>query len=127
MTDDNKTRETDREWEQRVLCSDESCIGTVGPDGRCRECGRLHEGPLPGISDQPPAADETAASNGEPASPIEDAAVATAEQTPADESPDALSDEEWERRMLCEDESCIGTIGPDGLCTECGKPHSKGA
>lgn len=26
--------------EGRVLCSDESCIGVIGPDGRCGICGR---------------------------------------------------------------------------------------
>ena len=31
---------TDLEWEQRKLCSDESCIGVIGPDGRCKECGK---------------------------------------------------------------------------------------
>ena len=30
----------DEDWDSRVLCSDESCIGVIGPDGRCRECGR---------------------------------------------------------------------------------------
>ncbi|MDR2459224.1 MAG: zinc ribbon domain-containing protein [Deltaproteobacteria bacterium] len=25
------------------------------------------------------------------------------------------------KRKLCSDESCIGIIGPDGVCTECGK------
>ena len=30
----------DVEWEQRRLCSDESCIGVIGPDGRCKECGK---------------------------------------------------------------------------------------
>jgi predicted amidophosphoribosyltransferase len=25
------------------------------------------------------------------------------------------------KRRLCSDESCIGIIGPDGLCVECGK------
>ncbi|MDR2350061.1 MAG: zinc ribbon domain-containing protein [Deltaproteobacteria bacterium] len=25
------------------------------------------------------------------------------------------------KRRLCSDESCIGIIGPDGVCTECGK------
>jgi hypothetical protein len=32
-------------------------------------------------------------------------------------------DEDWGKRMLCVDESCIGTIGPDGRCRECGKPY----
>ena len=30
----------DPDWENRVLCSDESCIGVIGPDGRCKECGK---------------------------------------------------------------------------------------
>jgi predicted amidophosphoribosyltransferase len=25
------------------------------------------------------------------------------------------------RRQLCPDESCIGIIGPDGVCTDCGR------
>jgi hypothetical protein len=25
------------------------------------------------------------------------------------------------KRRLCSDESCIGIIGPDGVCTDCGK------
>jgi predicted amidophosphoribosyltransferase len=25
------------------------------------------------------------------------------------------------RRQLCSDESCIGIIGPEGVCVECGK------
>ena len=31
---------TDSDWENRTLCSDESCIGVIGPDGRCKECGK---------------------------------------------------------------------------------------
>jgi hypothetical protein len=29
------------EWRNRRLCPDESCIGTLGRDDRCRVCGRL--------------------------------------------------------------------------------------
>ncbi len=36
--------EEDGGWEERRLCSDESCIGVIGPDGRCKECGRPAEG-----------------------------------------------------------------------------------
>ena len=28
------------DWHLRELCPDESCIGTLGEDGRCRVCGR---------------------------------------------------------------------------------------
>jgi len=35
------------------------------------------------------------------------------------------ADLEWEQRTLCIDESCIGVIGPDGCCKECGLPYEK--
>lgn len=28
-------------FENRVLCSDGNCIGVIGPDGRCRVCGKV--------------------------------------------------------------------------------------
>lgn len=31
------------DWEHRRLCPDESCIGIIGPDGRCKVCGRRAE------------------------------------------------------------------------------------
>jgi hypothetical protein len=30
----------DPDWENRVLCSDGNCIGVIGPDGRCKVCGK---------------------------------------------------------------------------------------
>jgi hypothetical protein len=33
-------RISEDEWENRQLCSDGNCIGVIGPDGRCKECGR---------------------------------------------------------------------------------------
>ncbi len=90
------------DWEKRTLCSDESCIGTIGPDGRCKECGKVYEGKLP-------------AGHGTPSSKP----VAEAEQKLEAQSPE---DDDWEKRALCSDESCIGVIGPDGKCKECGKP-----
>ena len=35
------------DWENRILCGDEACIGVVGTDGRCKECGRVYAGALP--------------------------------------------------------------------------------
>ncbi|HUN53677.1 MAG TPA: hypothetical protein VMU29_00825 [Smithella sp.] len=95
--------ENDEDWEKRVLCSDESCIGTIGPDGTCRECGKVYEGKFTGQqtgSVQPEMSEE--------------------QQTV--QSADTASDEDWEKRILCGDESCIGVIGSDGKCRECGKP-----
>ena len=28
------------EWDQRQLCPDGACIGVIGPDGRCKVCGK---------------------------------------------------------------------------------------
>jgi hypothetical protein len=97
---------SDEEWSKRILCSDESCIGTIGPDGHCRECGKRYAAPLN-------AATDTANKNIKKPEPVNDL-IKNIEST--------VSDEEWEKRILCRDESCIGAIGPDGRCRECGKP-----
>lgn len=33
--------EKDSDWGSRKLCSDENCIGVIGPNGYCTECGKL--------------------------------------------------------------------------------------
>ena len=45
MPDNGAT--VDLDWENRLLCSDESCIGIIGPDGNCKECGKTYEGQTP--------------------------------------------------------------------------------
>jgi hypothetical protein len=93
------------DWDKRTLCIDESCVGTIGPDGRCRECGKPYDGSL------------------NPATALD---KNEAQAKPADDfkknADDPACDEEWEKRVLCSDESCIGTIGSNGKCRECGKP-----
>ncbi len=96
--------ETDLDWENRRLCSDDSCIGVIGSDGRCRVCGVL-DTKSPVDSDR--SSDDSAViekTQGEPYA--------------EDQAPE--SDTVWEDRKLCRDESCIGTIGADGRCTVCG-------
>ena len=110
MTDKEKQNRTDSEWENRTLCSDESCIGVIGPDGRCKECGLPYEGEF-----TPTEYD------GEVTDAEEDMADVEAEFP--DEDPPDSGDTEWENRTLCSDESCIGVIGPDGRCKECGLPY----
>ena len=120
MSADKTKNQVDLEWENRTLCSDEACIGTIGPDGRCRECGKPFDGPLPHSADQVEAdtpeqgdaeQEDTLDSDGQPES--------------EDELQDRDNDieEDWDRRTLCSDEACIGTIGPDGRCRECGRPY----
>jgi len=112
--EDDKTQ-TDLEWEQRTLCSDESCIGIIGPDGRCKECGLLYAGPVDATSEEPLASDFK---EDDP----EDEISEESEENGEDDT-ETQTDLEWEQRTLCSDESCIGVIGPDGLCKECGKPY----
>ena len=92
------------DWENRTLCIDESCIGVVGPDGRCKECGNVFES---GQQEEIPA---------EQVMPDADT------ETWDDEEAESQEDTDWENRKLCVDEGCIGVIGPDGRCKECGKP-----
>lgn len=91
------------DWEKRVLCSDESCIGTIGPDGKCKECSKPYEGILPEGHSK-----ETVQS-------------ATAQEVKSVLPEDTGSDDDWDKRVLCSDGACIGVIGPDGKCKECGK------
>jgi len=95
------------DWDSRRLCSDENCIGVIGPDGRCSECGRPCEpGAVPDVRvpESIPAVEEV------DINPVSDESA----------EPDA----DWENRRLCSDGNCIGVIGPDGRCRECGKPHA---
>ena len=94
------------DWDNRRLCSDGSCIGVIGPDGRWKECGKLHSAEA---GDVPPAA-VVAAPAAAPGTRFK--ATAAAGET----------DDEWASRRLCSDESCIGVIGRDGRCKECGRP-----
>jgi hypothetical protein len=89
------------DWDKRILCVDESCIGTIGSDGKCRECGKPYDGKLP-----------------------EGKAVESVHEIIPEEkvSTEAQSGDDWDTRVLCGDESCIGVIGTDGKCKECGKP-----
>jgi predicted Zn-ribbon and HTH transcriptional regulator len=108
---------TDVEWEQRTLCSDESCIGVIGPDGRCKECGLPYES-----EKQQDFSEEHAASDSEAEEEVADDDE-DEEEVAEDDEEDAVTDIEWEQRTLCRDERCIGVIGPDGRCKECGLPY----
>ena len=107
----------DPDWENRVLCSDESCIGVIGPDGRCKECGKPF-----GAS---PASEAPRPAEAEPLDPLTDLPQPDESAAEVEDETDS-GDPDWESRVLCSDESCIGVIGPDGRCKECGKPLGTG-
>jgi len=117
---DEEKSALDLEWERRTLCSDGSCIGVIGPDGKCNECGKPYEGDLP-KTDLSGEAASNAAEDPAPEGAAEEEASGDAEAGEAGTADNP--DEEWASRRLCSDGSCIGVIGPDGKCKECGKPY----
>jgi hypothetical protein len=97
----------------RRLCPDGACVGILGPDGLCSVCGRTESAAARG-EDPPEPADEEpvggAPSGGAPdaASPFRPAASGSASGFDA-------------KRRLCDDGSCVGLVGADGLCGVCGR------
>jgi hypothetical protein len=122
---------SDSEWENRILCSDGNCIGVIGPDGRCKECGKPNSETEP---EYIPNSNETQifetsstdenddiSQNPEELNKISD----TETDGESDYSSEEESESDWENRTLCSDGNCIGVIGPDGRCKECGKPYEE--
>jgi hypothetical protein len=93
----------------RRLCPDGSCIGVIGPDGRCRACGRAGDGSAP-IGAAAPSWDDD---GGDDDSLAADGAAA---------APDAETGGFRPDRRLCDDGSCVGVIGAGDVCTVCGRP-----
>jgi hypothetical protein len=116
----------DSDWDRRILCSDGNCIGVIGSDGRCKECGKPYEGEVPESESRK---SEASATLPPPDKPEENPGASEPAAGQADSAPDepASDDSDWDRRILCSDGNCIGVIGPDGRCTECGKPYDPGA
>ena len=116
MENEETKTQADIEWEQRTLCSDESCIGVI------------EEGPSDGVKEEAAMENMEASETEEELEEYE-----TEEELEEYETEEELEDFEengqedldleWEQRTLCSDESCIGVIGPDGRCKECGKPY----
>jgi hypothetical protein len=122
MENQETKSQEDIEWEQRTLCRDESCIGVIGPDGRCKECGLpFEEGPSDGIEEEPAMENKEEFDKEEQ---LEEYGTEEELEDVEENGEENLDlDLEWEQRTLCSDESCIGVIGPDGRCKECGKPY----
>jgi len=132
---ERETALTDIEWKHRVLCSDGNCIGVIGPDGRCKECGKKYEGTLPkdhfsekegpspediSVEKEDPSPEDISVEKEDPS--LEDLSHEAAE---SNEKDDLIRDDGWQDRVLCSDGNCIGVIGPDGRCKECDKPYEE--
>ncbi len=102
---------------RRELCPDGACIGVIGSDGNCKECG------TPSPNGPPPAETEIAAETPETPerSPDADDELAPARAVSNDERAAEGDSFDPTKRELCPDGACIGVIGPDGTCRECGR------
>ncbi|MBI9082867.1 MAG: hypothetical protein JEZ11_04670 [Desulfobacterales bacterium] len=131
--------EDNLDWENRRLCIDGNCIGVIGPDGRCKECGKpsgddlappsppasppvTDNEPVEADPESPPPPQETMDGKPEPVE-IEDIPESGVD---VEDIPENDVDVEWKNRRLCANGNCIGVIGPDGLCKECGEPAGEG-
>jgi hypothetical protein len=103
--------------QRRRLCADDSCVGIVGPDGRCRVCGLAHpDGPGQGTAFSAAASldrDDDALAEADDVDLAADSA-----QTGTDASSDGGFNAS---RALCPDGSCVGVLGADGRCKVCGR------
>ena len=93
--------EQGEELEERIPCPDESCVGCLGEDGRCRVCGTGSEG-VPGPGLEPLAMGQE---HNEEAADLDS-------QEPQEPG--------WEERVPCADESCVGSVDGEGYCRICG-------
>ena len=103
------TTQADPDWDNRVLCSDGRCTGIIGPDGRCGECRARYEGISGAVA--PPSAPDAGITLG----------AGTGAAEPLSATADGV-EPDWDNRVLCSDGNCIGVIGSDGRCKECGLP-----
>ena len=156
-TDDEQREDVEDEEEEhggnaslseRVLCADGECIGVIGPDGRCKECGRTLKEAGAGSGDDEEEGDEEDEEGDEEDEDEEEGDEEEEEGDEGDEEDeeDAEDGEDGEEdggeeedqeeddsppdfasRVLCADGACIGVIGPDGRCKECGRTPEEAA
>jgi hypothetical protein len=124
--------ETKFDPKRRRLCPDGACIGLIGADGRCKVCGRAASGsPVAAVGDAGEGEGEGDVGPGD-----EQESVAEPESAAEHEHMDEQAESEVgvraeaaedggggfdAKRKLCDDGSCIGVVGPDGICSVCGR------
>jgi hypothetical protein len=126
MTQNKKTVDNGIDWERRLLCSDGSCIGIIGTDGRCKECGEEFKGKLPenlGIRSKGDLKKSDGKKKDQDNLLDTESNVESQRKEVGDKQEEI--DYDWENRILCMDETCIGVVGMNGKCNTCGKPYEK--
>jgi hypothetical protein len=119
---------------RRKLCPDGSCVGVIGASGVCRICGRQDDDPA-GLGPHHFAGgcasgDEDDGEDDDAKFPGDDRAIAAAGEVGRAEAQAAVEAEKHAfdpNRQLCLDGGCVGVIGLDGKCTECGRPSGPAA
>jgi len=94
---------------KRRLCPDGSCVGVLGADGRCSVCQRPAGAGGESLAEAPA---EAWAAAGAEADGGDGRAPEMAEGVTSGFDPS---------RRLCDDGSCVGVVGADGVCGTCGK------
>lgn len=105
---DNDSDSEADEDPNRALCADDMCVGIIGPDGRCKECGLSAIGATPDDNDDNDDDDDD-------------------DDWEDEDGDDEDEDGEDDDRQLCPDDMCIGLIGSNGRCKECGTAASSGS
>ncbi len=123
----NENGDPDVDLDHRRLCSDGGCIGVLGPDGSCKECGRVGDD----VTSDPRLRGFSVSQEDDDAPTDEEEAVQWEEQQEDDGTDDDRNGDDVSRakndlpstfadRRLCPDGACIGVVGTDGSCPECG-------
>ncbi len=114
-----KSPDANTDWENRILCRDGNCIGVIGANGRCAECGLIFDASLANDDNFEP--DDISAIETDDAACDDNIADDWDKHGSVGDEESFIPDSDWEKRMLCTDGNCIGVIGSDGCCRECGK------
>jgi hypothetical protein len=101
--------ETDETFDpsRRKLCPDGACVGVIGDDGLCRVCGRTEAQAAAG-EDAPGAASSDFDAGGD---------VIGGDASTGEPAADGFDP----NRRLCDDGTCVGVVGADGVCAVCGR------
>ena len=130
--DDNSQGEMD--LENRTPCVDKSCIGVIGPDGHCKECGKPFESKKELQETGPPIHKSSGSYDDDirecprcgTENRLQKISVGFIQKCNKCGNVDyfkekGMDEDPWRNRMLCSDGNCIGVIGRDGRCKMCGK------
>ncbi len=107
---------------KRRLCPDGACVGVLGADGRCSVCRRTESAASAAAdiesTDDDAAADLMPASTSALPSSLSSVSASSSALSSGSSSPASGFDA---KRRLCDDGSCVGVVGADGVCGTCGR------